>query len=351
MRIAFDAKRYIANPTGLGNYSRWLVNGLKSKFSGHDYLLCAAQNADSSNSYLGPKNALYKAFPSIWRVKWITKDLSKNKVDIYHGLSNELPFGIHHSGIKTVVTIHDLIQKRYPENYSMIDRSIYNAKVNYAQKRADVIVVPSLQTKRDLLNYFHTEEQKIHCIPLGFDTKIRKSKVQENEEYILCVSGFNRRKNLVRLVKAFKSSKLSCKLIIAGKSGDSLLRLKKLSENTPSIELIVDPSSEALQSLYGSALFCVYPSLFEGFGMPIIEAMQFGKVVAASNNSSLPEVGGEAAYYFEAEDVKSIQSALENLYHSPSLRLHHEALIQEQLNQFDEQIILQKYWDLYLSLS
>ncbi|MFY0643064.1 MAG: glycosyltransferase family 4 protein [Bacteroidia bacterium] len=347
MRIAFDAKRYFKNPTGLGNYARWLIQGLNEEPRDLDVQLYAGNHAEGA---YGPTRPLSRAFPSIWRTKWIIKDLLKNQVEIFHGLSNEIPFGMHKTKIKSVVTIHDLIQKRYPENYSWIDRNIYNAKIRYAQKHSDCIVVPSEQTKRDLIKYFNTDEQKIAVIPLGFDTQIQSPTAEAKETYVLCVSGFNRRKNLVRMLKAFDQSNLDCKLIIAGKSGDSLIRMKTLSKKMPNVELVVDPSTKEIQELYSTALFCIYPSLFEGFGIPLIEAMQYGKIVASSKSSSLPEVGGEAAYYFNPEDIDSIKSAMENLYHSPSLRQHHESLIKEQLNKFEHTAIIEKYHLLYKAL-
>lgn len=348
-RIGFDAKRYFENTTGLGNYSRWLVK-LLAKSTEHELLLFHSEpDLEDELKVVGPSN--FRLSKKLWRVRGVVKDLIKNKVDIYHGLSNELPFGIHKSGIRSVVTVHDLIQKRYPENYKFIDRNIYNRKIKYAQKYADVIVVPSTQTKKDLIHYLQTDASKIKVIPLGIPKSIEAQQKLHAQPYILCLSGFSRRKNLVRLVRAFKESQIKdVDLIIAGKKGDSYNRVKYLCRNSDNIKLLTDISDQTKADLYSFAEFCVYPSLYEGFGIPVLEAFSYGKTIATSKSSSLTEVGGKAAIYFNPESSTSIRSCLESLHFSKAQKAHLEAQIQEQLKQFENKNIANKYSDLYASL-
>lgn len=350
MRIAFDAKRYFKNTTGLGNYSRWLISGLASE-PGLELLLFHAdkEKVQSTIPVIGPSTI--KLSKALWRVRGIVKDLVKNKVEIYHGLSNEIPFGIHKTTIKSVVTIHDLIQKRFPENYSGIDRNIYNRKLKYAQKYADVIVVPSQQSKKDLIKYYHTEADRIKVIPLGMPSIPAGLKTENEDKYILCVSGMSQRKNLVNLVKAFlNTSEHAYPLIIAGKIGDSYNRLKFLCGKTDRIKLITNPDIEQIHTLYHNALFCVYPSTFEGFGLPILEAFAHGKTVATSNISSLPEVGGDAVLYFDPDNTDSISNALNTLIHSELHRKSLEKKVLEQRKHFENHSILSQYTALYNSL-
>lgn len=353
MRIAFDGKRYFQNPTGLGNYSRWLMNILRDNHPELELLLYSPREAQSDLTVFSPQTTLAKQFPSFWRSKWITKDLEENKIDIFHGVSNELPFGIHKASIKTVVTIHDLIQKRYPENYTRIDRFIYNKKVDYAQKYADIIIVPSEQTKLDLMRYYNTPDERIKVVTIG------KQPIPDyshdhliGSPYILCVSGFNERKNLVRLVRAFKKSNLPeyVKLVIAGKKGDSYNRVRKLADSEPSVILMTDVSVSTIHQLYHHAEFCVYPSLFEGFGLPILEAFQHGKTIATSRSSSLTEVGGDAAAYFDPLDTADITRCLENIFHSAMHRSQLTSLIDKELVRFDNTSIAKQYIELYSSL-
>lgn len=131
MRIGFDAKRYFLNRTGLGNYSRDLVRILEEFYPDNSYIKYSSKingfwfNSDSIKVPLGLLNNL---LPSLWRNKWIVKDLIKDNIDIYHGLSGEIPQGLNKTTIKSIVTIHDLIFLKYPELYKPIDRLFYNKK-------------------------------------------------------------------------------------------------------------------------------------------------------------------------------------------------------------------------------
>ena len=344
LRIAFDAKRYVENRTGLGNYSRWLINGLEN--NGVETWLCHSSAPDNSHRWITPQSPLHKQFPSFWRSRGISNQISSKGVDLYHGLSNAIPFGIHRSGVKTVVTIHDLIQKRYPENYKAIDRTIYNRKINYAQAHADLVICPSQQTKRDLSRYFGTPEGKIEVIPIGFELAKTGDKQQE-AKHLLCVSSFTRRKNLIRLAKAYEQSSIEMPLIIAGHPGEDLARMRRLAAQIKGLTLVVGPTDAQLDELYNTALFCVYPSEFEGFGMPVIESFQHNKTLALSKRSSLPEVGGEAAHYFDPGDPSSISRAISELYHSQKLRTALEQRIPEQLAKFESQHCIEAYLSIY----
>jgi glycosyltransferase involved in cell wall biosynthesis len=352
INIGFDAKRYFNNQTGLGNYARWLVNGLHS--SSIDYLnyTLFSPSGDISDEHFRIVQPEYgwKKFGWLWRIWGVNKYLTANKIDIYHGLSNELPFGIHKTGVKTMVTIHDLINLRYPKNYNWIDRQIYKLKLAYAQKVADLIVVPSAQTKEDLMFYFKTSENKIRIIPLSIPA-IPSLGISKKDPYILCISSFNKRKNLIRLITAYQSLEHKVyPLIIAGKYGETYDEVQSLTKNDPFIILKQNPSTGDIHQLYSNALFCVYPSLFEGFGIPILEAFAHGKTVATSNISSMPEVGGNAAIYFNPLDTKEIAKSLVMLIEQQN-RVKLEAQIPIQLKKFDSPILLSDYVNCYSSLA
>ncbi|MBR9859481.1 glycosyltransferase family 4 protein [bacterium] len=354
IHIGFDAKRYFNNDTGLGNYSRWLIAELNEHWNAHLHLFHAGEEQDLPEGIHGhfakKKNKISRAF---WRSRGILNDIDKSNIQIYHGLSHELPQGIHKSGIKTVLTVHDLIQKRYPENYSLIDRSIYNRKLAYAQICADAIVCPSEQSKNDLIKYFGTSESKISVIPIG--SSILKPNLEDSSSpiagsYILCVSSFTNRKNLVRLVKAFLQSNLrEVKLVISGKSGPIYPRLQRM-DLKGKVELIANPSNSELGRLYQHSEFTVYPSLFEGFGIPVLESFAYSKTAVVSNRSSLPEVGGDAVSYFDPKDISSIQLAIENMWHSAKQREHFESKIESQMAKFESKKLMEAYINLYTKL-
>jgi len=181
MKIGFDAKRLFNNYTGLGNYSRTLVKNLSELYPQESYQLYTPKIK------LGPETDFFTQQPNIetikpnskllgsyWRTFRLSDILEKNQVELYHGLSHELPVGIKNKPIKTVVTIHDLIYKLYPENYPFLDNFIYDSKFRYSCEVANHIVAISECTKKDLVNRFLINPNKISvvyqsCNPLFFE--------------------------------------------------------------------------------------------------------------------------------------------------------------------------------------
>lgn len=168
MNIAFDAKRAFSNSTGLGHYSRTLIRSLSEFFPEHEYFLCAPKLsnrfdvANLKHTYaVTPQHFPSSVFTAVWRSSWVKKDLQQLKIDLYHGLSNEIPMGIEKTGIKSVVTIHDLIFERFPGQYNKIDVQIYRKKFRYACKHADRIIAISEQTKNDIIQFYKIPENKI----------------------------------------------------------------------------------------------------------------------------------------------------------------------------------------------
>src|SRR5437868_5242537 len=158
MNIAFDAKRAFTNSTGLGHYSRTLINSLTEFYPEHEYFLCTPKITnrfdvnDLKHIYtITPQYFPSSFFTAAWRSSWVKKDLQELNIDLYHGLSNEIPIGIEKTGIKSVVTIHDLIFERYAHQYNHIDVQIYRKKFRYACKHADKIIAISEQTKKDII--------------------------------------------------------------------------------------------------------------------------------------------------------------------------------------------------------
>ncbi|MFT6383587.1 MAG: glycosyltransferase involved in cell wall biosynthesis [Bacteroidia bacterium] len=349
MKIGFDAKRYFNNQTGLGNYARWLVNNLALNQS-NEYVLYQPKLVETTQTNIKYPAGIFSLLTSLWRSRFICRDLVRDKIEVYHGLSNELPFGIHKTNIKTVVTIHDLINKRYPHYYSKIDGYIYDRKLRYTQRVATQIVVPSKQTKDDLISFYNTDSDKVIIIPLSLKAKdLGHETLNMDKPYVLCVSGFSKRKNLLNLVQAYQSANLELNLVIAGRKGDSYAQIEHLAKNDDRVLLYPNVTDKTLSSLYQGAIFCVYPSEFEGFGIPILEAFSYGKTVATSNCSSMPEVGGDAAEYFDPLIQESIKHALEHLS-VDSYRQQREAKISKQLSLFQSDILVGQYLNLYQSI-
>lgn len=339
MRIGFDAKRAFTNFTGLGNYSRTTLKILADDFPEHSYYLYNPRVPDESQiSFLDlpkhaevhiriPRSFFYELLPALWRRIGITKDLVRDKIDLYHGLSHELPAGIEKTGIPTVVTIHDLIFKRFPEYYKPTDRKIYEKKFKEACEIADLIIAISEQTKNDIIQFFNIDEKKIRVVYQSCSTifhneinqmmlmKVRV-KYQLPEKFLLTVGSIETRKNALLIVKALKNIDENIPLVIIGKYTPYVDEIKKfIIKNDIEHRVIFHHkiSFHELPIIYHLSSLFIYPSRFEGFGIPIIEALQCGVPVIAATGSCLEEAGGPNTIYVNPDDVDEMKNAINKL--------------------------------------
>ena len=233
MNIGFEAKRVFHNKTGLGNYSRDLVRMLSQYFPENDYFLYNPKDskkklfeANNNNVFeKKPNTAFYKKFYNLWRQKGVVNDLCKDKIEIFHGLSGEIPRGLRSKKIKSVVTIHDLIFIRFPHLYSFFDRKIHYLKFKKAAQEADLIVAISEQTKNDIVEFLNVKPSKIKVVYQGCHAVFKESfseiecdavvsKFQLPEKFILNVGTIETRKNILLAVKAIKN--IDAHLVIVG---------------------------------------------------------------------------------------------------------------------------------------
>lgn len=346
MKIGFDAKRAFNNAAGLGNFSRNSISALAHNYPNDRHFLFHPGSkkllfhTPENSIQIKPGSFWWKILKSSWRTFHISKLIKKYDLDIYHGLSHELPAGIEESGIKSVVTMHDLIFLRYPEFYKGIDRSIYDRKFRYSCRVANQIHAISEQTKRDLMEYFLVPEEKIKVIyqsinPLFFQesTNAQKNtirrKYQLPEKFILTVGTVEPRKNLLALLEGMVLAKTYIPLVVVGKLTDYQHKVQKFIEadmNRLQVFFLSRIQDDELYVLYQMAEIMVYPSLFEGFGLPVAEANASGCPVITSNTSSLPEAGGDAALYIDPENPEEIGSAIKTLLADQNLR---ESLIEK----------------------
>ena len=323
MRIGFDAKRAYQNFTGLGNYSRDLIENLIEFYPRNEYRLFAPKenknprlnflSSHKTVSTIFPETPLNKTFKGLWRSINMEKSIIKNEIDVYHGLSNEIP-RIKSHNIPYVVTIHDLIFKRYPRNYRNIDRKIYNAKFRYAVKHADLTIAISEQTKNDIVNYYDADPEKIKVIYQTCHKNFRKEYSSEllhhikkkfnlPDQFILNVGTIETRKNLISIINAMTLMKIKAPLVVVGKKTKYMnfinVQLKKLKFNPSQITFLHNVSVEDLPGIYQLSSLFVYPSIFEGFGIPILEALCCGIPVITTKGGCFGEAGGEYSMYVE----------------------------------------------------
>lgn len=254
-------------------------------------------------------------------MKGIERQIHRENLDIYHGLSNEIPMIRWPKSVKKVVTIHDVIFKHYPRTYPLFDRTIYHTKVRYATTNADLILSVSEHTKSDLVRHYGVSPERIYVLPIDtgdhFYPTVEKP-TSEITNQIACISSFGARKNIIRLIEAFHMVRenVSFDLVLAGSPGDTLANCRKLVSKLrleDRVSIQTEVTNPELVQLYDSSDALIYPSLYEGFGLPILEAYRRGIPVICSSSSSLPEVGGELAEYFDPEQVESIASALQSV--------------------------------------
>ncbi len=342
MRIGFDGKRAVQNFTGLGNYSRYIVDILCQFGPENEYVLYAPKKRENKRldkltkqyqqlqlSY--PTTSSWKKFSSLWRVWGVTRQLEKEKIDIFHGLSNELPLNIHQSEVKSIVTIHDLIFLRYPQYYHSIDRKIYTYKFRKACENADKIIAISECTKRDIIEFFRIPADKIEVVYQGCDPSFIhpvaeekkrevRAKYQLPDHYILNVGSIEERKNALSAVQALMMLPEQIHLVIVGRHTEytdkveHFIKENKLEER---VHIISNVPFDDLPAFYQLAEIFVYPSRFEGFGIPIIEALYSGIPVVAATGSCLEEAGGPDSIYVHPDDIKGMADALKQIYTDP----------------------------------
>ncbi len=354
MKIGFDAKRAFHNHTGLGHYSRNLINALCTYFPDHQYYLFNPRKSSDYKPACGntvevnPVSFMAVQFPSMWRRTWMVKDLQARKIELYHGLSHELPVGIEKTGIKTAVTIHDLIFERYPEQYGSIDIKIYKRKFRHACEIADSVIAISEQTKRDLMEMYNVPEQKITVLYQGCNpvytlpvTEQAMQQVQAQfnlpERYLLYVGSIIERKNLLNICKALAQvNDDTLKLVVIGDGGSYKQKvLEYIAEANLTDKVVFLKSADGkpidtdqFPALYKMAQALVYPSTFEGFGIPVLEALTVGTPVVTAEGSCFRETAGNAALFVDPLDVTAMAHAMQEVVQNQPLR---EDLIQKGL--------------------
>ncbi|WP_316816033.1 glycosyltransferase family 1 protein [Pedobacter nyackensis] len=339
MNIGFDGKRAANNLTGLGNYSRSLIAHLAKYFPQNQYFVYSPKVKDKPqiNAFLqteGISLKLPETKSLLWRSLGIKNQLKKDHIDIFHGLSHELPIGIHKTGIRSIVTIHDLIFIKFPQNYGFIDRSIYRLKTRYACKHADRIIAISEQTKQDIIQLFKTDPNKIEVVYQSCDDsfksqanndtkKLVKEKYDLPVKYILNVGTIETRKNLVNLVKALQHIDQNYKLVVIGKKTAYYKLVEKEIQKLGLQDRVVflkDIPFTDLPVIYQMASLFAYPSVYEGFGIPIIEALYSHVPVVAATGSCLEEAGGPNSLYVHPDDHLALSKVINDVLANPSLQ-------------------------------
>jgi len=331
MRIAIDA-RMGHTRVGVGTYVRGLLNGLAKIDKKNDYYIIV--NRDKKENFIPTQDNFHRVFTSVTYSNYLKRDfweqfylplrLYKHKIDVYHGPCYSLPV---FTKAKMIVTMFDMIS--FSSNWHKpISRSRVQSLIKISGRRADKIITCSKNSKKDIIRILRMPGDKIKVIYIGVDDEYKlinnkkklkfiKIKYGINEKFILHVGSLNPRKNIIRLIEAYSKLPVNIlkkhKLVIVGgkgwKSDEIFSKVKQLKiENNIIFTGFVDDNE--LPLLMNAAILLVFPSLYEGFGIPPLEAMACGVPVIASNTSSIPEVVGSAALLFNPYIVEEITTSL-----------------------------------------
>ncbi|WP_353145861.1 glycosyltransferase family 1 protein [Chryseobacterium sp.] len=361
MKIAFDAKRFFHNTSGLGNYSRDLVRILSEYEPQNEYLLLNKNKSERGKDILSRPNVHFieTSKGNFSRQFKMGKDAQKQGADIFHGLSGELPLKWGTAPIKKVVTIHDLIFVRYPQYYSFFDRKIHFWKFKKAADTADKIIAISEQTKRDIVEYLKVPESKVEVIYQGCHQAFKEQQPEEFMQavkdkfslpgrFILNVGTIEERKNLFNIVKAVKGTEIP--LVVVGRKTkyyQKIANFLKKNKMEKQVLFLEGVAMDELAAIYKLADIFVYPSFFEGFGIPVIEALFSKTVVVTSNTSCLPEAGGNDSVYIDPDNDLDIRAKIKFLWENASEGKRRAEKGFEFVQKFNDEPIARELMSLY----
>lgn len=364
MLIAIDAST-ISTQGGPRTYVLGLITALLSIDRENEYIVFYNDPAHVGRFPAAREVVLNGKSPlaRLWREHILLPLACRREgVDLLHCPKSAVPY---FSPCPTVVTLHDLIPIRHPETEKAAARIYWRIQIPVAARRSSFVITDSEHARGEILEDFNLPPEKVAAVMLGFDplmtgernidkTETVRARYGLPENYILYVGTIQPRKNIISLIEAYnllrQRREVAPKLVIVGRKGwlyDSLFeRIKALGLSDEIIFTGFVPDEE-LPSIYDGAIIFAYLSLFEGFGLPPLEAMACGVPVIASNTTSIPEVVGDAALTVTPTDINSIVNAMETILESPELaeRLKTKGL--ERVKLFSWEKCAQETLDIY----
>jgi glycosyltransferase involved in cell wall biosynthesis len=342
MRICLDISPAVHHRAGLGRYAQELTTALVATDQQNEYVAFYQHPRDAEVD--APLDRLPRLTSDLDTKPWrfsallayflrIPQDRMFPGIDLFHATDHLLP-RLH--GIKTVFTLHDLIYCVHPETHKPLNRWFLTLMMPRFLRMADAVIAISENTRQDAVRFYHLEEDKIHVVYEGVNPSFRPAPAGAIAEirrlyslpdrFILYLGTIEPRKNLITLLEAYRHllrGDSELRLVIAGKKGWLYTGFFERMREWGLEEQVLFPGfiPEAdLPALYSAADLFVFPSLYEGFGLPILEAMACGTAVVSSNTSSLPEIVGDAALTVDPQDTGAWVTALTEVLGNEQLR-------------------------------
>ena len=374
LTIGYDAKRAVSNGTGLGNYCRTLLNDLGTIDTTDSFRLYVPDlgrddlrsqlDMPRNMSFVTPANKLVKPLRSLWRIKGIVNDLKRDGVDIYHGLTGELPLGLSEAGIKSVVTIHDLIFMRCPEYYNPVDVAIYKWKFRNAIRQANRIIAISECTRRDIMELGEIDDSRIDVVYQSCDTRFRQQVSPEQKQdvraryslpkrYVLFVGTIEERKNALLAAQALPYLSDDIHLVLVGRQtayAKTIFSFARQNGLANRIHMLSGVPTSDLYAIYQQAECFVYPSRYEGFGIPVIEAIQSRLPVIACTGSCLEEAGGPDNVYVDPDEPQEMAMAIKSITDNPDAARQIVTRSLDYIRRFENGNVAQEMLNVYRSL-
>ncbi len=337
MRFGFDAIRAFRNSTGLGNYSRFVLQALIEHAGEHDYVLYTPRVEarddlrfldDRPNIHIRtpPKWAFGRLGRDVFRVFGLGAQARRDGIDVYHGLTHEIPRDLQRRGIRGVVTMHDVLWRTMPQTYRWADRRIYDWKYGHSVLAADAVIAVSRATAEAVLETWPLPSARVHVVHQGCHEAFRQPVAEADTErvrvalglpadYLLQVGTVEARKNALLSVQALAAlpPDLRCPLVLVGRPTAYAEEVRAAAQRLGVGELLQLhqglPLTDLVALVHGARLV-LYPSLGEGFGIPILEAMSCGRPVITTDGEVFREVGGLAPLYVNPADAEALADAI-----------------------------------------
>ena len=343
--IGFDARSANSENGGIGSYGRFIIKSLAEACPENAYFrmytpkyqpqseydaLDSLQNVES----MEPDGAIWRKLSLLWQMFRMTKDAKRGDVELYHGLEGRLPYGLRRQGIRSVVSVHNLISIRFTSHYNIFERVIEYIKLSSACHRADRIIAASEATRRDIAHLLGVSHEKIDVVYEGCNALYSKEISNEEvatvrhkydlpERYLLNIGDMVERKNFGLIIEAMAELPEDIHLVVVGEQTSYTKRVKRRLKVLGFENRVHFRRNVALNdrpALYKGAEIFINPSKFEGFSVEILEALTVGVPVIAARGSSLEEAGGEHSIYVSAKDCGEMVDAIERLRSDEALR-------------------------------